>query len=391
MKTGNFFVGMLSVLLMASCHGHAGGAREDHDHERDHEQQEQEMYADESGAHAHADEIVLPAEKARAAGVVVESVTPGDFRSVIPASGTILPAAGDETLIVAPVSGVVTFLRPLVEGSPVGAGEELFAVSARNLQDGDPIERAAVAYETARKEFERVSSLVAEQIVSQKEYNAAKSNYETARIAYEAVTRSGKGNIVKSPVGGSLTACLVRTGDYVSTGQPLARMSRNRRLYLRVDVPERYYALLDEVVAARFKPSCSEHFFDTQQLAGRMLAYGRSTSDAPGYVPVTFEMDADKELLQGSFAEVRLLAAARHNVISLPVSALTEEQGIYFVYLQLDEECYRKQEVRPGATDGERVEILSGLKGGERVVTQGAIHVKLASASNMIPAHTHNH
>ena len=351
------------------------------------------MHAEESEQHAHSDEIVLPAEKARAAGVIVESVTPGDFHSVIPASGTILPATGDETLIVAPVSGIVTFLRPLVAGSTVGAGEELFAVSAENLQDGDPIERAAIAYEAARREFERVSSLVKERIVSEKEFNAAKSNYETARIAFEAVsrTRNGKGNVVKSPSEGSLTSCPVRSGDYVTVGQPLARLARNRRLYLKVDVPERYYASLGEVVAARFKPSCSERFFDTQQLGGHRLAYGRYTSDAAGYVPVTFEMNADKELLPGAFAEVRLLAATRHNVISLPVSALTEEQGVYFVYLQLDQECYRKQEVQTGASDGERVEILRGLSGGERVVTQGAIHVKLASASNMIPAHTHNH
>lgn len=390
MKRRNIFVGVFGALLLASCHGEAGKELHDHEGESAHEH-ETEQHASEQPA--HADEIVLPAEKARAAGVVVETVTPGDFRSVIPASGTILPAQSDETTVVAPASGVVTFLRPLVTGSAVGAGEELFAVSAENLQDGDPIERAAIAYEAARKEFERVSSLVKDRIVSEKEFNAAKSNYETARIAFEAVSRaqSGKGNVVKSPAGGMLTACLVRTGDYVTVGQPLARLARNRRLYLKVDVPERYYTALGEVVGARFKPSYTDRVFDTQQLGGRLLAFGKSTSDAAGYVPVTFEMEADDALLQGAFAEVRLLAGVRHDVISLPVSALTEEQGVNFVYLQLDEECYRKQEVRTGASDGERVEILSGLKGGERVVTQGAIHVKLASASNMIPAHTHNH
>lgn len=385
MKRGNIFVGMLGALLLASCHGQAGKEMHDHEDEHAHEHETEQP--------AHADEIVLPAEKARAAGVVVETVTPGDFRSVIPASGTILPAQSDETTVVAPASGIVTFLHPLVAGSTVGAGEELFAVSAENLQDGDPIERAAIAYEAARKEFDRVSSLVKERIVSEKEFNAAKSNYETARIAFEAVSRArnGKGNVVKSPAGGALTACLVRSGDYVTVGQPLARLARNRRLYLKVDVPERYFTSLGQVVAARFKPSYTDRVFDTQQLGGRLLASAKSTSEAAGYVPVTFEMEADDNLLQGAFAEVRLLAGMRHNVISLPVTALTEEQGVNFVYLQLDEECYRKQEVRTGASDGERVEIISGLKGGEQVVTQGAIHVKLASASNMIPAHTHNH
>ena len=81
----------------------------------------------------------------------------------------------------------------------------------------------------------------------------------------------------------------------------------------------------------------------------------------------------------------------RSNVISLPLTALPEEQGIRFVYIQVDAEGYRKQEVTLGESDGERVEILSGVKKGDRVVTKGAVQVRLASAANAIPAHNHNH
>ena len=49
-------------------------------------------------------------------------------------------------------------------------------------------------------------------------------------------------------------------------------------------------------------------------------------------------------------------------MISVPVSALTEEQGVHFVYIREDEECYRKQEVRLGASDGQQTEITEGLK-----------------------------
>ena len=38
-----------------------------------------------------------------------------------------------------------------------------------------------------------------------------------------------------------------------------------------------------------------------------------------------------------------------------------------------------------------RTEVLSGVSAGDNVVVKGAYHVKLASASNVIPAHTHNH
>ena len=43
----------------------------------------------------------------------------------------------------------------------------------------------------------------------------------------------------------------------------------------------------------------------------------------------------------------------------MPRTALTEEQGIFFVYLQLDEEGYKKQEVNLGADNGKSVQILT--------------------------------
>jgi multidrug efflux pump subunit AcrA (membrane-fusion protein) len=71
-------------------------------------------------------------------------------------------------------------------------------------------------------------------------------------------------------------------------------------------------------------------------------------------------------------------------------SALTEEQGLYFVYVQIQPDAFLKRQVTLGATNGERTEVTSGLAVGEKVVTRGAVNVKLASASGSIPeAHHH--
>jgi len=96
-------------------------------------------------------------------------------------------------------------------------------------------------------------------------------------------------------------------------------------------------------------------------------------------------------VVPGSFVEVYLLSRPMQNVIAVPETALTEEQGSFFVYRQVDAECYEKQRVSVGADDGQRVQILEGVKPGDRIVTRGAYQVKLASASNAIPAHTHEH
>ena len=93
---------------------------------------------------------------------------------------------------------------------------------------------------------------------------------------------------------------------------------------------------------------------------------------------MTFEFDNRGDVVPGSFVEIYLLARPMEGVISVPRSALTEEQGSFYVYLQLDEECYRKQLVTLGADNGQRVQVLSGLKAGDRLVTRGAYQVKLA-------------
>ena len=377
--------GTLCMFLFGGCGEHA------HDHEHEGHDHEAEIHAEEKTA--HSDEIVLTPEKAEAAGVEAEVVHPGAFREVIQAGGQILSAQGQEETVVAASSGVVSFSRKIAEGIEVGQGSELLSVSAEHIQEGDPVRKAKVAYEKAKEEYERAEKLVGSQIVSQKEFAALREAYQNARLAYEALlpSKSGKGVAVKAPIGGFVKNCLVKEGDYVTIGQPLMTVTQMRRLVLKADVSERYYAQLPRIVSANFKTPYNNKVYSLENLGGKVLSFGKSSGDTSYYVPVTFEFDNRGDMVPGAFVEVFLLSGERQGVISLPESALTEEQGLYFVYLKLDDECYKKQEVQLGTSNGERVEILSGLKDGDTVVTRGAIHVKLAAASNAIPAHSHNH
>lgn len=377
--------GTLCMFLLGACGEHA------HEHGEEGHSHEEEMHAGEKAG--HSDEIILTPEKAKAAGVEAETVRAGSFRNVIHTSGQILAAQGEEATVVAASSGVVSFFRKVAEGMAVGKGTELLSVSAAHIQDGDPVQKAKVAYEKAKEEYERAQKLVSSQIVSQKDFAALREAYENARLTYEALkpSMSGKGVSVKSPIGGFIKTCLVKEGDYVTVGQPLMTVTQTRRLVLKAEVSERYYAQLSQVVSANFQTPYNNKVYSLESLGGKLLSFGKSSGDTSYYVPVTFEFDNRGDMVPGSFVEVYLLSGERNGVLSLPLSALTEEQGVYFVYLKLDEECYKKQEVKLGISDGSRVEILSGVKDGDTVVTRGAIHVKLASASNAIPAHTHNH
>ena len=444
-----FFMGVMGMFLLGSCNNHSGHSHEGHDHEgcthsheeqahnheghsheQDHEGHNHEAgehnheghnheatdaheqeghsheghnHAQEAKADAHAghdhghehgsnpDEIILAPEKAKAAGVASMEIQPKAFRQVIKASGEVQSAQGNESTIVANVSGVVSFQRSVTEGIQVGKGTALMSISASNLQDGDPAERARIAYESAKADFDRASRLVESQIVSQKEFNAIKEKYESTKLAYEALSKNQTKNgvSVTSPMGGYIKNLLVKEGDYVAVGQPLATVTQNNRLFLRADVSERYYKYLNGITSANFKTPYDNQVYELEALNGKLLSYGKSAGSF--YVPVTFSFDNKGDIMPGSFVEIYLLSKPMENTIALPIEALTEEQGLYFIYIQKCAESYRKQEVKLGASNGKEVEILSGVNPGDKVVVKGAYHVKLASASNALPAHSHEH
>ena len=221
----------------------------------------------------------------------------------------------------------------------------------------------------------------------------ARLNYENAKVAYEAIAgkQTAKGVSVVSPLNGYLKNIQVKEGDYVSVGQPLATISQNNRLVLRADVSERYYNDLPMIQTANFMTPYDNAFYKLSDLRGRLLSYGKASDMNSFYVPVTFEFDNKGAVIPGSFVEIFLLTKPMENVLSVPVSALIEEQGVYSVFIRLDEEGYKKQWVTLGANNGSEVQILSGLKPGDEVVTRGAYQIKLSSASNAIPAHSHSH
>ena len=386
---------MACALAMALILGGCGekAAHDEHGHDHDMHHEEEEAHAHGHEAHG-AGEVVFKKQDAEAIGLQTRTMQPGVFSEVIKTSGQIQAAQGTETVLVATVPGVVTLGDTrFVDGTFVRRGQPVLTLASNALSDGDVAIRVKNAYLTAKREFERMEQLVGDKIVSQKDYEQARLAYENAKVAYDAINgkQSVRGVAVTAPMNGFLKNILVKEGDYVTVGQPLATISQNSRLVLRADVSEKNYARLPMIRSAHFKTPYDDKVYKLDELGGRLLSYGKSSGNNSFYIPVLFEFDNKGAVIAGSYVEVYLLGKPMEQVLSVPVSALVEEQGLYCVYLRLDEDCYKKQYVTLGADNGEAVQILSGLKAGDEVVTKGAYQIKLASASNAIPAHTHHH
>ena len=385
-----FFYGVafVAATLFTACHAGHNHGEEGHDHAAE-EHAEKEEHAHEHGS----DEIKFTPEQAKAAGLKVETLQPSDFSEVVEVSGRVLPAPGAEATVAATMAGIVQFAQPgLTDGKAVGAGQSLFVVNARKMADGNPAAVAQAELEAARQALARAERLAAEKVVSQRELEDARQRFRAAEATAKSLGTAAQTRSVSAPIGGYLKNVLVKPGDYVSAGQPLATVTQSRSLQLRADVPERYYTLLPRIVSANFRMAYEEggNTYSVKELGGRLVSKGQASDNGDFFVPVTFEFNNQGNIVSGSFAQVYLQGATRSGVLSVPVGAITEAQGLHFVYIQIHADAYRRQEVRLGASDGRRTEILSGLKAGDKVVVSGATQVRLAANASVVPeGHSH--
>lgn len=417
MKRNIIYILLLSMLTVG-CHNHKQEEKDghqhshegcNHSHEEENHNHDEHQHNHDGCSHSHegeenkheseneksheTEEIIFTQNQAEEAGLKIEKIQPGTFHQVIKTGGQIVSAQGDESIVSAPVGGIVSFgKRSLSEGATVTKGESLLNISSKNMESGDIVAKTRTTFEVAQKEFLRAESLIKDKLISEKEYNQIKLEYQNAKLAYEAIGKSNgqAGVSVNSSIGGFVKSKLVNEGGYVEMGTPLLVITQNRRLQLKADVSERYYADLSQIVSANFQTPYDGKIYNLSFLNGKLISFGKSSKDNEFYIPVTFEFDNIGNVLSGSYVEVFLLSKEKNNIISVPLSALLEEQDNYFVYIRLDEEGYKKQEVKTGANDGLRIEILSGLKTGDEVVTQGAYRVKMASLQTSVP-HGHSH
>ena len=377
-------------------HSHEGHNHEHEGHDHEHETAEEHAgHNHESKATKHSDEIIFPKAQAAKTTFEVREIQSASFNQVVKTTGQVLAAPGDEAVIVATSNGIVSFSsNKLTEGTKVQKGQSLFQISSKDIAEGDYYTKVKATYEAAKASYDRAEALVKDKIISQKEFESTKLEFENAKTAYDAVSnnKTAKGVSVNAPINGHMKNILVKEGEYITVGQPLATVSQNQRLVLRAEVSQRYYNAMQSVKSANFKTPYDNKVYSLEDLNGRLLSFGKTSNENSFFIPVSFEFDNKGEVIPGSFVEVYLISSPIENTLSIPVSALTNEMGIYYVYVQIDEEGYRKQEVALGANNGKEVQIIKGLHPGDRVVTQGAYQVKMASASGAIPhGHSHEH
>lgn len=345
--------------------------------------------------------IVYQRELAWNSFLKISEVEIRSIGSIIHTSGILEPSNADLFTVVAKSDGVVNIIKKnSTSGTAVRAGELLFTVTGKGILEDDlemNFLKAQSNLQTQQSNWERKKKLLDEQIIGQKEYDQALNEYELAQAEFDNLkkffNKGEKRHLITATQSGFITQLAVQEGQFVKAGTPLVTIVQTSRVQIKVDISPRFRAQLASISTAKFVNPYNNKVYNLSDLEGKVSSFGKMTNPENGhYIPLYFEINNHPDLLAGTMIEAYLISQTGKEQLVVPKSAVLEEMGSYVVFVQKNASSYEKQVVEIGNTDGEWLEIISGLSVNDRLVTQGVLQIKLASMAGTVDPHAgHQH
>ena len=335
-----------------------------------------------------ADRRLTPAQLSFLKFAPVAQVEAGDVADL---NGTIEFDEEHTARLAAPVPGRVVQL--LVQaGDRVDADQSLVALESPEVKAAQAeYVRADGDSRLARKTAERATRLRAAQAIAEKDYlqaeedaQKAAADFAHARAQLERL-RVAPGEpssryLLRSPLAGTVVErkALVGMEASAESAEPLVVVSDLSRVRVMVRVPERQLPLLQpgQAVAVRVDAY-------PQEFTGTVAAVGDVIEDATRTVPVRCTVpNPDRLLKPAMFARVTLKAPPGLRLTVVPSHALLSDGQHFRVLVRAADGRLESRPVEVGAQVDGLVQVLSGLRVGEEVVSEGALFAAQQLASS---------
>jgi cobalt-zinc-cadmium efflux system membrane fusion protein len=381
--------------------------------------------------------FVLTSEMERRAGIQTEKVERRLLSKSIVFSSSVESTSKGSAVVNSIVHGVIT--RVLADvGDNVKSGQALCYINCPDLAEAQSAYLAAVAklqeakaqitlvqnrVELGKAEVQRLQELNKEGIAATKDLQssevrlasteaelAASRSLLSASHSYVASAESrlrafgisskdlsdakiGTELALKSPISGTVIRKNVQPGENVNpagmqSGTPedaLYMVVDLRKVWVMLEVPQAEVASLKIGAPVSFTSEVAPG----KVFYGRVITAGQKFDAASRTVPVRVEINNSQDILKPGML---VLARADESVTAKSIlcvknSALQQIDNKQCVFCRLAPNRYKKQLVTPGTTNGEFTQILSGLKEGEEIVTNGSFILKSEALKADLEAH----
>ena len=330
-------------------------------------------------------------------------------------TGRVVPVPAKRAVVSPPVSGIIQAGTMPTIGQHVRQGQALASLR----QTLSAAESTQIHLESARADAERRRLAQAEieaqarleeathdlgrskRLFEKRAYSAkaletdelartaAAAQLEAIREQLKALQATPETGIYEllAPISGTIVNVNKTSGEQVSAGEPVMEIVALDTVWVEAPVFEESLGKLSRDLRGVFTTAA----FPDREFQGRLVHIGKIVDEHTRVASVIFEVPNPSEVLSiGMQANIRLDAGPQTDVLLVPKEAVLDNEGKKIVYVLISGEEFERREVVPGDEYGGMVAIVSGVKAGERVVTQGAYQLKLQELRPAdAGAHTH--
>jgi len=308
--------------------------------------------------------------------VLVTAVTIKDtlFKHFVEVQGNV--ETKQNVLIYPEYQGTLT--RVLVkEGQKVSKGQTLARIDDGGL--GSQVAQLEAQAALAKTTFERQKRLWDQKIGSEIQYLQAQTQYESAENAVKQLRSQLGKTSIRAPFSGVIDDVITDQGTVVSPGQAVFRIVNLSNMYVSAEVPESY---LKSIVPGKTVvielPVLGETIQSTIRQTGNYINPANRTFSVEVAVPKN-----SKNVKPNLTARLSINDYTAENAILIPLNVINENsEGEQYVYTAVNNggdsnvAVAKRQIITPGKTQGDQIEILSGLKTGDQIIVEGARSVK---------------
>lgn len=278
-------------------------------------------------------------------------------------SGTAALEARNEAQVVAKTSGIAQ--RVLVEeGQRVSAGQLL--VQLEDAQQKLRVQQSSAQVMKLSRSFERAQQLATQKMVSANDVDQLRFDLQNARAALNMAKLDLSYTRVVAPISGVVASRSIKTGNLVQISNPIFRIVDTNRLEATLNVPERNV----DVIRAGLPVQLSLDAVPGQVFNGTVARVSPVVDSGSGTFRVVAAFNDSGVLQPGMFGRINIVFDQKADALAIPRSALLEDEGETAVFTVRGEKAARVS-IKTGYADGEWIEVVSGLKLNDPVVTAG--------------------
>jgi membrane fusion protein, heavy metal efflux system len=349
----------------------------------------------------------------------------------IRATGRVIPAAQNQAIVAPPVGGLIAGSSLPRIGQHVGRGQtiallrqtptaaEASQIAAANAQlriestrfeaerrgMTEKVNAAKAEMDEAKHDYERSQRLFARQAISQQKLEQDEARFKVAEAGYNAALKqlevlnasertqtlapiaTATNYTVTAPISGTIVKVNKAMGEQVAPGEAIVEIVNLETVWVEAPVFERDLDKLRGRTRAVFTTAA----YPGTEFGGSVVDISPVIDPQKRTANVIFAVpNGGRTLRIGMQADVRLDTGEAVEAVVIPAAAVLEHEGKKIVYVLLSGEEFERREVTVGDEVGGKVAVLTGLKPGERVVTQGALQLKLQELNPAeAGAHTH--